>query len=188
MHLFHGTSADAAKRILRDGFDTEAGGENWTVSGNAIYFWSKEKLIEAGELGADDSDWCFASRAFEAAQFALAFSQDCRAVVFEAELPDSDMDDDFSCENMSGAVCTVDNVPPSAIRGAWVTNDLSLLRGYFLAMHLERDLSARQLDKLQEKIARIMQKAEIYPDDVEEIADMRKISLDELRVILGMSV
>lgn len=43
--LYHGTSADNLKSILKDGFKTNCD-KIWTPSENGIYFWSPDKLIE----------------------------------------------------------------------------------------------------------------------------------------------
>lgn len=187
MKLHHGTTADAARKILAEGFSTSAGGENWNVSGEAVYFWSGDKLAENGE---SDESYCHddaARRACEQAHVALGFAADCRAVVFEVEIDELELQDDDSCPNMDGAVCTFDDVPVSSITGAYITDDLTLLKGYFLAYHINRDLSARELSPIEEKIAKAMQKAEICPEDVDEVSNFRKVSLAELKELLGIA-
>ncbi len=175
MRLFHGTTADALPSILRDGFSRDNGGENWTVSGDYVYFWSPKELVESGECEDESSLECAHGRAFDSAQFGLGFAKDCRAVVFEVELPEGGLEQDTSCPNMAGAVRVAYNVPPSAIVSINVSDDLSLLKGFFLSFTLNRQLSARELSPIEAKIAEKMSGAEFYPEDIEEIANFHKM-------------
>lgn len=171
MKLFHGTSADALPSILKNGLLIDKGGENWTVSGEAVYFWSPDSLVERGESDdLESAEYMARGRAFESAQMALGFAKDCRAIVIEVELDSAEIVNDESCEGMAGAVCSFDDVPRAAIKSIRVSDDLSLLKGVFLSYMLDRDMSARQLSPLEEKIAKAMQKAEIYCETIEDIA------------------
>lgn len=182
--LFHGTTADAARSILAQGFKTEEGGANWNVSGDATYFWSFDALVEHGEIEEGDDEFRAVQMAFESAQFGLPWSKDCRAIVFEVDGSQIETEPDQSCQNMSGAVSCGSDIPAKAIVKAWITEDLSLLRGWFLSFHLKRDWAARELEPLEEKIAEVMQKLEIY-DDLEEIAQLREISIPDLKTLLS---
>ena len=178
MILFHGTSADAAKKILREGFCASNGRQVWTCSGDANYFWSPEELTEGGY--EDGGEYAARQRAFESAQGALAMAKDCRTVVFAVEVNNSEaVEPDQSCENMEGAVCVFDDVPASAIRKVWVSNDLSLLKGYFLAMMHGRDLANVSLSKVEERIVKDLKaNCVFYPDDIEELAEEKEYSVD----------
>lgn len=182
MKLFHGTTADNAKRILAEGFKCEAGGENWNVSGNNVYFWSPERISHYDDNFEDDDE--AKRRAADSATFGLAFAKDCRFVIFEVEI-DGELQDDDSCENMEGAVYSYEDVPASAIRAVHISEDLSLIKGYFLAFHLDRDMTARSLTPIQTKIARAFQKAEIYPDD-EGMMETKEFSVEEAKKTLDI--
>jgi hypothetical protein len=187
MKLFHGTSADAAKKILRNGFKTDAGGAVWHCSGEAIYFWSPDELIEKGEADEEsDAEYFARSRAFESAQCALPGAQDCRTVVFEVELSNAEsVSPDASCEGMGGAVCTFENVPASAIRRVWVSQDLSLLKGFFLGMMHGRDLANfDELTDVEEKIVNAMKKMELYPEEIELLAGQMEFSPQSAKEII----
>lgn len=186
MILFHGTNADAAKRILTEGFRTHACGAVWTCSGEEIYFWSPTALVECGEADAEgDAEYFARSRAFENAQCALPGARDCRTVVFEVEVADANsVLPDESCENMCGAVCVGQDVPTSAIRRVWISDDLSLLKGYFLAMMNGRDLSNLELSAIEQRIVKAMESVEIYPEDVEELAQQTVFSVEAARDLL----
>lgn len=183
--LFHGTTADAAREILKHGFQAERGGENWACSGEAVYFWSLQALKDCGEVEDDEDDYRARQMAFENAQFGLPWAKDCRAIVFEVDGEGLYVEPDTSCRNMSGAVQFIGDIPPSRITGAWITDDLSLLRGYLMSFHLDRDMIARELSPLEERIARCMQKAELY-EEIEDLANWQKVSIPELKQILGL--
>ncbi len=187
MKLFHGTSADAAKKILRDGFKTDAGGAVWTCSGSAIYFWSGIELERGNDLDENDRDFFARQRAFESATCALPGAADCRTVVFEVEIENAEsVEPDQSCENMEGAVCSFDDVPASAIRRVWISGDMSLLKGYCLAFMHGHDLANVELSPIEKKIVKAMEKAEIYPEDIEELAGEVEFSVENAKKVFDI--
>ncbi len=173
MRLFHGTTADKLPSILKNGLTVESGCENWTVSGEAVYFWSVKYLekFTAEDYGSNE-DFIYRAKqlAFESAQFGLGFSKDCRAVVIEVDLKQTEIEIDNSCEFMSktGAVCTRKDVSPAKIKSIKISPDLSLLKGYFLALCLGRNICARYLNPTERTIAEAM-KAVDLTDAIEEI-------------------
>lgn len=184
MRLFHGTTADNAKRILEQGFSVDTGGENWTVSGDAVYFWSPQALCAAGECEEDSAEYYAKNRAKDSAGFGIGKAKDARIVVFEVELDGTHkVEPDSSCKNMEGAVCTFEDVPASAIRRVWVSEDLSLLKGYFLAFLLNRDMCAHDLSHIEKKIAKAFAQADIYPED-EGLLELSEISLQDAENLL----
>ncbi len=183
MKLFHGTTADAAKRILAEGFKCEAGGENWNVSGDNIYFWSPKHLVISDQCEDESEGESEAvRRASDSGTFGLGFAADCRLVVFEVEI-DRELDNDDSCENMEGAVYSAEDVPASAIRRVFISEDLSLIKGHFLSFHLNRPMVARELTPLQTRVAEAFAKAEIYPED-EGMLELTEISIAKAKKTL----
>ena len=175
MLLYHGTSADYWNRIKREGLSHRPPNENWTVSDAAVYFWSPDKLVEFGEAERDYAKETAFQRAFESAQCALAVSRkNCRAVVIELDLPEDQfeiqLDESGDYSATSGAVCVYENVPPKYFKSIKVSQDLGLLRGYFVALMNGRDHFAGEFSDIEEKIAKAFKDAQIEIDAVEELA------------------
>lgn len=155
----------------------------WNCAEGALFFWSPPELVKAGECEADYAEETAKQRAIESAQFALSIAKDCRAVVICIEIDEAEIESDDSCPNMdgSGAVCVRRDIKRAEIVSVEVSGDLSLLRGYFLAMALDREYSAVQMSPVEEKIARAIAKAEIYPDDIDELIVMAPVEISTRR-------
>lgn len=149
----HGTSEDNLDSIRKNGFDRFAD-KIWNPSDDEIYFWSPDALVETGDCEESDKLECARQRAFQSAQMAMAVAKSGKCVVFEVELDDEDISPDFSCDNMGGAVCTREEIPPSAIKRIYISDDLSLVRGYFIHHGLQNDLFRADLfSEIQIKVA-----------------------------------
>lgn len=165
---YHGTTADNLASILSHGLLACPGNRIWNCSDNAVYCWNPAALVEAGECDEDYSNETAFRMAFESAQCALGQAKDCRAVIIEFEIPSEELEVDQSCENMDTARCYFGDIPLSAIRKISVSNDLSLLRGYFLALMSDRNYSNIELSDAEARIAKCMADA-FYPDDVDDL-------------------
>lgn len=100
MKFYHGTSAEAAEKILTDGFGCNEE-TIWSCSdSDSTYFWKHAVDGVEGEGSP---------RAFESGLIAAAMrgSADKRVVVLELDIPDEFVGDwvleDCSCEGMAGA-------------------------------------------------------------------------------------
>ena len=100
MKFYHGTSAEAAEKILVDGFGCNEE-TVWNCSDNgSTYFWAHAVDRIEGEG---------VSRAFESGLVTAAMrgSLDKRVIVFELDIPDEFVGnwvlEDHSCEGMAGA-------------------------------------------------------------------------------------
>jgi hypothetical protein len=173
---FHGTSADNLESILKNGLvcDSE---KIWSPSEEGVYFWSPDKLVEMGETEEDYKENYAFERAKESAQCALAKAKDCRAVVFEVELDDSEIENDTSCPNMEGAVVIYSNIPLNKIKSIKITNDLSLFKGYFIGLMLNNYLSSIDFNEIETKIGEFFYKSVIDLDIIDEIIKWEEISL-----------
>lgn len=168
--LYHGTTLERAREILKNGF---VGGinENWNVSDGNVYFWSSDKLIEFEECDEDDSEWYTIQKAYENGQCALAYGGS-HVVVFEV---DADVtQDDTSCHNMEGAVVSYEPVSADKIRRMWISPDLSLLRGYFISLMMNNDMAVNTFSPIEETIANLMSGFYLEPGDfeLEEIEEL----------------
>lgn len=178
--FYHGTSADNLESILKNGLSCNES-KIWNCSGDEVYLWDTEAVGKEWEVdGAQAEDRAFQA-AYESAQIACIASKDCRAVVLKIELDDSDIQPDLSCENMEGrgAVCIYRDILPAEILEIKISNDLSLLKGWFIATMLTNEYFGLELNSMEKRIGEALQKAEIYPDDIEymtewEIVPLRK--------------
>ncbi len=185
--LYHGTSADNLQSILKHGLLCAHGGRLWTASRSALYFWSPDELTKQGECDAEFSNERAKQCAVESAQFALSIAKDCRVLVVKVEIDEADVGIDDSCPNMecSGAVEVSRDVKRGEIKEAWISADLSPIKCYFQAMTLDREFSAVQLSPLEEKIARAIQKAEIYLEDIDDLIDLHPLDLSTRRRLIA---
>lgn len=164
---FHGTSADHLKSILRKGLRPDCG-KVWNPSLNEVYLWSPDKLTESGDTEADYANDYAKQRAYENAQIALTLAKSGQCVVLEVELDDSLVEEDGSCENMTGAVACAVTIKPAQIKRVWISPDLSLLRGYFIAQAKRMtEFPSFRFSDLECKIADAISKAELYFDSDE---------------------
>lgn len=162
---FHGTSFANLESILKDGFNPNSD-KIWNVSENGVYFWSPDKLTEAEECEKDWQEETAKQRAFESGQIAMAFSESGNVVVLQVEIDDENIQDDFSCENMAGAVVCFGKIKREQIKKVFVSDDLSLLKGYFMAMVADNDYLGIELTPIQKQVVKVFQKAEFYIDDM----------------------
>ena len=170
---YHGTSFDNLESILQHGISPHEP-KLWNCSCDMVYAWNPASLLES-EYNNDNPTYDEVHNvgvqwAFDSAQFALATANTCRAVVIEFKANDSDMGPDDSCENMDGAFQT-NTIRPDQITRILVSNDLSLLKLYFIKMHIDRDLSAAEFSPEIQKIVRAISTEGIYPEDVESITE-----------------
>jgi hypothetical protein len=161
---FHGTSFDNLKSILRDGLNPEHPEKVWTVSEYGVYMWSPDKLVEAEEADAKWKDETAKDRAYESAQMNLALAKSGKCIVLEIELDEELVSDDVSCERMTGAVVCTENISPKQIKSVWISPDLSLLKGYFIAIAMDRDLFAGEFSTMERTIGNVFKQAEIMFD------------------------
>lgn len=173
---FHGTSADNLDSILENGLiiDSE---KLWEPSEEGIYFWSPDLFVEMGETEEEyKNDYVF-ERVNDSAQCALALAKDCRAVIIEAELDDSEVFADKSCPNMEGAVVCYRNIKKEEIKSIKITNDLSLLKGYFISLMAGHNLFIQNFSVLEKKIGKVFKDSTIYLEDINSLMDWENVEL-----------
>ena len=177
MLVYHGTSADNLKSIKRDGLLISTD-KIWTPSLDQIYFWTDRCLdIECPDWKEDgiDPKAYLRKQAADSAMCAAAKSKDCRLAVIVCDIPEDEILVDNSCPNMEGASCIDRNILPNEIVDIWVSNDLSLLRGYFISLMMERDLNAIEFSPMEMEIGKIFTKAQFYSETLDDIITWRKV-------------
>lgn len=165
---FHGTSADALKSIRKNGISAFHRQKIWTASKDAVYMWSAPAIMKAeGCETIEDATQEARRQAIYSAQSACAQSKDCRIIVIKIEIEEDELLDDDSCPNMQGAVYVTRDIRPEEIISIEISNDLSLLQGYFIATMLGRELSNLTFTPLEKKIASIFQNVSLI-DELED--------------------
>lgn len=173
---FHGTSFDNLKSILKNGLEPDFANKVWSVSGHGVYLWSPDELVKCGETDEEYKNDRAKQFAYESAQMTIGLSKSGKCVVFEIELEESELENDESCENMSGAMVCNRTVSVSEIKSVWISPDLSLLKGYFISIAMRRDLFAQAFTDLQRKIGEVFANAEFYPDCLDDFP-LRKMKI-----------
>lgn len=123
---FHGTTADSLKQMREDGFIGGMSGQNWIASEpNGVYMWDDERLEDDAFFMAKGS-----------ASVGLVFAKDCRRVILEIDIEGLEVSDDYSCENMEGAIVHYGQIPFSRVVRIWEDSDdlsfykIFVLRGF----------------------------------------------------------
>lgn len=185
MKVYHGTSADNLASILANGFDGMHGEQVWTCSAGLNYFWNPADLKRSCGLDTMEDAISEAKRqAKESAEAALAKAKDCRRVVFEVDIPRSELSKDTSCQNMDGAVMASGTVSPDRITAIWIDEEpLTMLQGYFIACGMDRDLRCDlDLSPLQEQIGRVFAKNHDGMSRIfEMLSDLELVPMDLAR-------
>jgi len=178
-NFYHGTSADNLESILQNGLSCDEI-KLWNCSGDEIYLWG---AMEVGKEWDCETDEESEERAFrmasESGQIACIASKDCRIVVLRIELDDSEIMPDTSHENMEGrgAVCINRTIELSEIKDIKVSNDLSMLKGYFIAMMADNEFFDVELSRLERRIGEAFKNAEIYPEDIDELIEWDNVNI-----------
>jgi len=178
--FYHGTSADNLPSILKHGLSCN---ENklWHCSNDDIYLWSVDAIKDFEQLDSNDEALDYAFRmANESGQIACIYSKDCRVVVLKIELDESEVSIDQSCENMEGrgAVCINRDITIDEIVEIKISTDLSLIKAYFIALMLNNDyFNTDDLTPIELKIGKAFAKAEIYPEDVDDMIEWENVEI-----------
>lgn len=181
--VYHGTSADNLKFILKHGIVTHES-KIWNCSEDVVCVWEPEALAVAD--GKEDEEMEYKqqrafNRAFESAQCTMACATDCRAVVIEIEVNESELMIDESHENINYARCIHRNIKPEEITSIKISNDLSLLKGYFIGLMLSNDLSNIEFTEIEKKIGEIFNKSETYLfEEMDSTVEWEEIKKEEL--------
>lgn len=181
MLCYHGTTADNLESILKNGLICESN-KLWTVSHDAVYCYSANLLTELKheyDNGDEIEDYHeqFLERAFDSASCGLAKAKDCRAVVVVFEVDESELEDDDSCPNMDVANCVRRSIKPEEIKEIYVSSDLAALKGYFLALMNNMPLFNYYPNYMEQKLIKIFQKSEIYPEDIQDILEWESVEM-----------
>lgn len=163
----HGTSADNLPSILKDGL-TKYNDKLWTVSEHGVYFFHLEKYKVANGYEDEDEEDLYQrmlNDTVDQAMFALGKAKDCRAIVIEVDLDEDEIQDDLSCEGMDTAVVSFSDIPPDRFKKVWVSNDLSLFKGYFLGMN-NRPISNVELSELELRVAECFDNHHFDQDEI----------------------
>lgn len=183
---YHGTTADNLQEILKNGIKCDSN-KIWTCSSDEIYLWGVNELAKFEGMENDDLEYkenMAFCRASESAQIACCKAKDCRLLVFKIELPIAEVTYDDSCPNMrrSGAMTICRDIHPEEIVAIKISNELSLIRGYFMGIVMDMEYFGMTFTFSEEKIARAFKKAELYPEDIEYMIEWNSIPVKTMKI------
>lgn len=185
MLCYHGTSADNLESILKEGLRVDKP-KLWTPSKNEIYCWSKNYIegeLRYGEDGPyDEEDYRdqLTSQAYDSSFVALSKSKDCRSLVVIFGVDESELKTDDSCQYMEHANSVGRSIKSDEIVEILVSNDLSLLRGYFISLVMGRELVYENFERFEEIVGQIFKRSEVYVEDIKDWLEWETIYEREL--------
>ena len=178
---FHGTSADNLNSILENGLSASEI-KLWNCSQDAVYLWEVERVAESNGHEEEEEEYKIQmafKNAAESGQLACAASKDCRVVVLRIELDDQEVEIDNSCENMDYANCIYRDVTIDEIKEIHVSNDLSLLKGYFIGCLLSNDYCDLEFTDIERRVGEAMAQ-NIYLEHVTDMIEFEQLQLSEI--------
>jgi hypothetical protein len=147
MLCVYGTSADNLPSILANGIRCDAD-KIWGWSVDGIRVWGKDSVRE-GMIG----------QAFDSASCALAKAKDCRAVIVFFEL-DDEQENGSSRYGIQKVNCVGRDIKPDEIKEILISNDLSVIRGYFICLAMYR--TQLEFDKFEQMAAKAFENSDLY--------------------------
>ena len=154
MKVFHGTSYENYKNIVKNGFHTES--VTWLCSdANTLYCWSPDEIMEGFPNVSKEEAVDFAMRsAFENATITAALKGSCsnRVAVFELEVDEMAVSSDYSAPGMSGAICLYLDEANEALKNATVHfYEYNPFLRYFYLGGLVNSCTALNMENLLDK-------------------------------------
>lgn len=175
--FYHGTSADNLESILKYGLSTDET-KIWNCSSDEIYLWCPIGCGEADCLDISQYEQAAFKCASESGQAACSIAKDCRVVVLKIEIKDNDyLRPDDSHENMAGKgayICSR-NIQPDEIIEINISNDLSLIKGYFISLQINNELNACNFSNMELTVARCFESNYEIFDFIEEIIEFKEL-------------
>jgi hypothetical protein len=181
MLVYHGTSADNLVSIFQNGLVAKSE-KIWNPSLDQVYVWS-DRYIENNYDQEDvvDKREILISQAMQSAACAAAVAKDCRLVVIICDVPKAKLQVDNSCPNMQDASCVDGNIPQSKIVEILISEDLGLIKGYFIASMLRMELFGREFSHMERLVAKAFEDSEFYTE-LEELVNWRTFYKKEKKV------
>lgn len=182
-HYYHGTSIDNLERILKEGLHGNTD-KLWSVSQDEVYLWSPEALSIANSTEDENIEYkeqdAF-NRASESGQLALCAANECKVIVIKCLVDSDEVEPDYSCDNMAdnGAV-TVASVLPENIVSIHCSNDLSLIRWYFMCCLSDKQYCGIEFNETERKLIEKLSKIELYPEDIDSMISWECIYTNRL--------
>jgi hypothetical protein len=160
--LFHGTTLENARSILSGGEKTSY---TWTVSNDdMLYFWCPYVLNSQNDEDDSTDESRAIQYAFESGQITVASAktpQD-KIIVLRFEIPEEEVDEDYSCQNMEGAFCMESKKAAQYFTNAFFAPHNSRLDAFVISSVLGRELFAiDQLDQNLIEAAEIVSKMDV---------------------------
>jgi hypothetical protein len=186
MRCYHGTNIDNLPSILANGLKTDRN-KIWTCSEEAVYCYSKNYLQDLednyGEgfdpetSNIEDYHDDFMRATFDSASTTFAKAKQCVAVVVVFNVPEEELEDDNSCPNMDLANCIYRDIRLEEIEAIYISNDLTMLKGYYMALMVNRPMFNFWPNAFESAIIKVFKNAEIYPENIEDMLEWEQYPL-----------
>lgn len=193
MLLFHGTTIENAKQILKNGFNYN--NSIWSCSQNETYFFSGDYFKKEYDLNNDEEVLQYGiQEALQQSMITLAVQNpaDYRGavLVFDSDLMNNkdEIEPDYSCENMQDMAVCLSNPDMKGLIGFYVMEeDCRVVRLVTLAsMASNQHLNEVNLSSIEKK----MMEALVNSDAISQVYDevYSNLSYNEIELNINQSL
>lgn len=160
MKCYHGTTLKNFVNLLNGGNKPE-GIWNCSYMDDCFYVYPMDKVINSECLEDEEEsyirDRCL-QNALESGLITAAFQMESQdVIVIELEIPDEELEDDYSCDNMSGVASFTGYFDKDWIIGIHSTYFNSMYAPFFVPSHTNRNLG--YVDSELMGIAKVIQES-----------------------------
>ena len=140
MKCFHGTTQENFVNLL-NGEEKPSGAWNCSDSDGCFYVYPESKLDDVENLDAEQITDEGIRNAMDSASITAAFQMKSqKIVILELDIPEDELQDDWSCENMSNVASFTENFDKSWIKKIYTTEFNAMYAPFFVPNLNNRNL------------------------------------------------
>lgn len=140
MKCFHGTTQENFVNLLNDG-DKPTGAWNCSDSDGCFYVYPVSKFYDVESLDVEQITEEGIRNALDSASITAAFQMKSqKIVILELDIPEDELQDDWSCENMSDVASFTEHFDKSWIKKIYTTDFNAMYAPFFVPNLNNRNL------------------------------------------------
>lgn len=158
MKCFHGTTQENFVNLINGG-DKPSGAWNCSDSDGCFYVYPVNKFYDLDSMNAEEITNEGLRNALDSATITAAFQMKTQnIVILELEIPEDELQDDWSCENMSDVASFTESFDKSWIKKVYTTEFNAMYSPFFVPNLKNPNLG--YIDEKLEEVASFIQNAD----------------------------